>query len=75
MAQTILVIDDESRIVKLVCDYLERAGFAVLTAADGQAGLGQFDGVFPGGSRDDIVALAGQRDPDQLQDVFLIIDD
>ncbi len=39
MAQTILVVDDESRIVKLVRDYLERAGLAVLTASDGEAAL------------------------------------
>ena len=39
MTQTILVVDDEIRIVQLVRDYLERAGFAVLTAHDGQAAL------------------------------------
>jgi two-component system alkaline phosphatase synthesis response regulator PhoP len=39
MAQTVLVVDDEARIVKLVRDYLERAGFAVLTARDGEAAL------------------------------------
>ena len=39
MTQTILVVDDEVRIVQLVRDYLERAGFAVLTAHDGQAAL------------------------------------
>jgi two-component system alkaline phosphatase synthesis response regulator PhoP len=39
MAQTVLVVDDEARIVKLVRDYLERAGFAVLTAQDGEAAL------------------------------------
>ena len=39
MAQTILVVDDEARILKLVRDYLERAGFAVLTARDGEAAL------------------------------------
>jgi two-component system alkaline phosphatase synthesis response regulator PhoP len=39
MAQTILIVDDESRILKLVRDYLERAGFAVLTARDGETAL------------------------------------
>jgi DNA-binding response OmpR family regulator len=39
MAQTILVVDDEARIVKLVRDYLERAGFDVLDARDGEAAL------------------------------------
>ncbi|NLF14552.1 MAG: response regulator transcription factor [Anaerolineaceae bacterium] len=39
MAQTILVVDDEARIVKLVRDYLERAGFGVLTAGDGETAL------------------------------------
>ena len=36
MAQTILVVDDEARIVKLVRDYLVRAGFDVLVAQDGE---------------------------------------
>jgi DNA-binding response OmpR family regulator len=39
VAQTILVVDDEARIVKLVRDYLERAGFAVVVAYDGQTAL------------------------------------
>lgn len=39
MAQTILMVDDEARIVKLVRDYLERAGFDVLTARDGETAL------------------------------------
>ncbi len=39
MAQTILVVDDDARIVKLVRDYLERAGFDVLTARDGETAL------------------------------------
>jgi two-component system, OmpR family, alkaline phosphatase synthesis response regulator PhoP len=37
--KTILVVDDEPRIVDLARDYLEHAGFAVLSAADGRAGL------------------------------------
>ncbi len=37
--KTILVVDDEARIVDLARDYLEHAGFGVLTAADGRSGL------------------------------------
>jgi DNA-binding response OmpR family regulator len=36
---TILVVDDEPQIVRLVRDYLEHSGFAVLTAADGPTAL------------------------------------
>jgi DNA-binding response OmpR family regulator len=36
---TILVVDDEPKIVQLARDYLEHAGYAVLAAADGQAAL------------------------------------
>ena len=39
MTQTILVVDDEARIAKLVRDYLERAGFGVLAARDGETAL------------------------------------
>jgi DNA-binding response OmpR family regulator len=39
MTHTILVVDDEARIAKLVRDYLERAGFGVLTARDGEMAL------------------------------------
>ncbi len=35
----ILVVDDEPKISKLVRDYLERAGFGVLVAADGKTAL------------------------------------
>ena len=35
----ILVVDDEPKIVKLVRDYLERAGFAVITARGGKEAL------------------------------------
>ena len=40
--RTVLVVDDEPRIVQLARDYLEHAGFAVLTAArrPGRAGDG-----------------------------------
>src|SRR5690242_12375295 len=37
--QTILVVDDEPKIATLARDYLEHAGFAVVTAADGPAAL------------------------------------
>jgi len=37
--KTILVVDDEPKIVQLVSDYLERAGFAVQSAADGPTAL------------------------------------
>ena len=37
--KTILVVDDEPKIVKLVRDYLERAGFAVRFATDGRIAL------------------------------------
>jgi DNA-binding response OmpR family regulator len=36
---TILVVDDEPKIAQLARDYLEHAGFAVLTAPDGRTGL------------------------------------
>ena len=39
MNELILVVDDEARIVKLARDYLERAGFRVLSAGDGNTGL------------------------------------
>ncbi len=37
--KTILVVDDEPKIVQLARDYLEHAGFAVLIASDGPAAL------------------------------------
>jgi two-component system, OmpR family, alkaline phosphatase synthesis response regulator PhoP len=37
--KTILVVDDEPKIVKLVRDYLERAGFGVRLAANGRVAL------------------------------------
>ncbi len=48
--QTVLVVDDEPKIVRLARDYLEHAGFAVLLAADGRTGL----------------ALASQQHPDLI---------
>src|SRR6185312_13034135 len=37
--QTILVVDDEPKIATLARDYLEHAGFAVVTAGDGPTAL------------------------------------
>ncbi|MHC1782498.1 MAG: response regulator transcription factor [Anaerolineaceae bacterium] len=37
--KTILIVDDEVKIVQLVRDYLEQAGFTVLAAADGRQAL------------------------------------
>jgi two-component system alkaline phosphatase synthesis response regulator PhoP len=39
MNELILVVDDEKEIVKLARDYLERAGFRVLSAGDGNTAL------------------------------------
>ena len=37
--KTVMVVDDEPKIVQLARDYLEHAGFAVVVAHDGQAAL------------------------------------
>lgn len=39
MPQLILVVDDEVRVVRLTRDYLEKNGFRVITAGDGQSAL------------------------------------
>lgn len=39
MKGTVLVVDDEPKIVKQARDYLEKGGFRVLVAADGKAAL------------------------------------
>ena len=39
MSRTILVVDDEPRIVEIARDYLERASFRVVSAGDGQRAL------------------------------------
>ncbi len=41
MAQTILVVDDEQQIVRVVKGYLENAGYRVLTASNGEEALQQ----------------------------------
>jgi two-component system, OmpR family, alkaline phosphatase synthesis response regulator PhoP len=50
--KTILVVDDEPKIAALARDYLEHAGFAVVTAADGRAALDAL-----GRSKPDLVVL------------------
>jgi DNA-binding response OmpR family regulator len=50
--KTILVVDDEPKIAALARDYLEHAGFAVVTASSGRAAL---DAV--GRSKPDLVVL------------------
>jgi DNA-binding response OmpR family regulator len=37
--KTILVVDDEAKIIQLLRDYLESAGFAVIAARDGRSAL------------------------------------
>lgn len=37
--RTVLIVDDEPKIVQLARDYLEHAGFAVLTAGDGPSAI------------------------------------
>ncbi|NTV64443.1 MAG: response regulator, partial [Oscillochloris sp.] len=39
MSRTILVVDDEPGIVQIARDYLDRAGFRVITAGDGPSAL------------------------------------
>jgi two-component system alkaline phosphatase synthesis response regulator PhoP len=39
MPQLILVVDDEPKIIRLARDYLEKNGFQVVTASDGQSAL------------------------------------
>ena len=48
MAEPILVVDDDPKIVSLVKTYLEREGFRVVTAADGKAALRAFNELHPG---------------------------
>jgi two-component system alkaline phosphatase synthesis response regulator PhoP len=44
---TILIVDDEPKIVTLARDYLERAGFTVASASDGTAAVASFRAVKP----------------------------
>ena len=43
MSETILVVDDESRMRKLVKDFLIQKGFSILEAADGEEALQIFE--------------------------------
>ena len=43
MSRKILVVDDEPQIIKVLKAYLEKAGYQVLTASDGNAALTVFD--------------------------------
>jgi two-component system alkaline phosphatase synthesis response regulator PhoP len=52
MHETILVVDDEQKIVKQAQDYLERGGFRVLTALDGTTAL-----AVARGERPDLIVL------------------
>ncbi len=45
--KTVLVVDDEPKILEVVRDYLADAGFSVVTASDGQAALDQARAVAP----------------------------
>ena len=45
--KTILVVEDEPQIARLVRDYLEHAGFAVLMAGDGESALHHVRAVKP----------------------------
>src|SRR5574341_1372924 len=48
MAQTILVVEDDAKIVNLLRLYLERDGFGVAIAADGREALEAAERVHPG---------------------------
>src|SRR6266480_4968538 len=45
--KTILVVEDEMKIARLVRDYLEHAGFDVVVAGDGEAALASARGSKP----------------------------
>jgi len=45
--RTVLIVEDEAKIVKLARDYLERAGFAVVSASDGKQALTAFHAARP----------------------------
>jgi DNA-binding response OmpR family regulator len=45
--RTILVVEDEMKIARLVRDYLEHAGFDVIVAADGEAAFASARGAKP----------------------------
>lgn len=43
MAEKILVVDDEKKIIKIVSSYLEKEGFEIFTAEDGKKALNIFE--------------------------------
>ena len=45
MKKKILIVDDESRMRKLIRDYLEKSGFEVLEASDGISALSLFEQI------------------------------
>jgi len=45
--RTVLIVEDEAKIVKLARDYLERAGFTVISTADGKGALAAFHSARP----------------------------
>lgn len=47
MEKRVLVVDDEACVLELVTEALEREGYRVAGAADGQAALGQVEGFRP----------------------------
>ncbi|MDQ4069921.1 MAG: response regulator transcription factor [Actinomycetota bacterium] len=47
MARTVLIVEDEPKILEVVRDYLVDAGFCVTTAADGPSALAQARSVAP----------------------------
>lgn len=81
MSRTILVVDDEPRIVEIARDYLERSGFRVVSAGDGDQALRLarneipslvvLDLMLPGMDGLD-VTRALRRDP-RLRDVPIIM--
>src|SRR5690242_8536508 len=42
-SRAILLVDDDDSVLKLVQEYLERAGYSVITAKDGALGLALFE--------------------------------
>ncbi len=45
--KTILVVDDETVLTEILCEVLQDAGYRVMTAADGRAGLDSLPKVRP----------------------------
>lgn len=73
-AATVLLIEDEPYVLRLLTAVLSRAGYAVLTAASGEEGLRHFDGsnqidlvitdlVMPGMSGQDVASRLQQVSP------------